>query len=629
MPPRLRSRPPKAQIFQLKCQTPSSCIRHFHTPSRPNPTFRLLAVRASQRSFTTSGEAPAEPPSPRAEIEQALLGLKKDAANYVNLSRLQLALLGLRQPAGKESIRVAVLAVANGNGKGGGSAKEVLRLLLADPLKKEERWEVEIHDHDASHPLALKVGKDLEEGANGVIERKSMLTTVKVSSAVYDGYNLEVLFMETSPPLEKLSNGEAENAMLDLPVIIESGTGRFSPIRTPVHKALVVVDGIMGVSSISSLPPNEAESTIYATVNIPGYQAQDSALPFQPIDIAPAQEGLTLFRQSLDNAMQYERLWSQSNMSALTRWLRADIHPQPGTTKPAVRKLIVSVLQNTLAAARAAQAISEPTSQKALSTSSLQSALSEWAQRAHKELQDELDTAFTGRRWGKLGWWKLLWRADDVGMLTSEMISQRFLPQAENELVFLAGRIQQSRNGSEAPLPYSQPISSVSIPQATKATQGPGPASLPTAPPTATAPHPWPSHITFTRTYLLHETIPALQGLAQQLVLQAAGTFGLSTSLAALVYVSSSMASFYEPGAVFALGTVWGLYRLQRRWETARNFWEGEVREEGRKAVRAAEQSVGDFLEGTEVKGAKDGSEDLEKVRQLVKKAEDALERLK
>lgn len=52
----------------------------------------------------------------------------------------------------------------------------------------------------------------------------------------------------------------------------------------------------------------------------------------------------------------------------------------------------------------------------------------------------------------------------------------------------------------------------------------------------------------------------------------------------------------YEAGAVAALGTVWSLRRMQGKWETARKFWEGEVREEGRKAVREVEGVVGKVL---------------------------------
>ena len=138
----------------------------------------------------------------------------------------------------------------------------------------------------------------------------------------------------------------------------------------------------------------------------------------------------------------------------------------------------------------------------------------------------------------------------------------------------------------------------------------------------------WPTHIPFTKQYLLGETVPALQALAQKLVVQTLGTSTITTSLAGLMYLSSFGA--YEAGAVGALGLVWSLGRMQKKWETARNFWEGEVREEGRKAVRAVESSVAQALDrAKELSHGGATIDDIRHVRELVRKAEDALARLK
>ena len=138
----------------------------------------------------------------------------------------------------------------------------------------------------------------------------------------------------------------------------------------------------------------------------------------------------------------------------------------------------------------------------------IQNALAEWSRSAHGELQQELDLVFTGRRWRKLGWWKLFWRVDDVGMLTNEMLSQRFLPTAEQELVYLAGRVAALRG--EVPN-YPQPVSET----VSAAPQAPLPK--------------WPGHIAFTRRYLQNETVPALQALAQRLLVQSLGTSSVAT----------------------------------------------------------------------------------------------------
>ena len=133
---------------------------------------------------------------------------------------------------------------------------------------------------------------------------------------------------------------------------------------------------------------------------------------------------------------------------------------------------------------------------------------------------------------------------------------------------------------------------------------------------------PWPLEIPMTRTLLASDTIPALQALAQKLVLQTISTSTFSTAFAGLIYVSTLSTSLYEAGAVAALGIVWSLRRMQGKWETARSFWEGEVREEGRKAVRAVESVVTNAL--VQPDRPLEGAEELEKAKEALKKAETA-----
>jgi hypothetical protein len=72
------------------------------------------------------------------ELYKALEKLKNDAANHVGISRLGLALRSLEGRNG--IIRVAVLAMDGDVHK----VKRLLRLLLADPLGKQEAWETEL-----------------------------------------------------------------------------------------------------------------------------------------------------------------------------------------------------------------------------------------------------------------------------------------------------------------------------------------------------------------------------------------------------------------------------------------------------------------------------------------------------
>lgn len=520
------------------------------------------------------------------------------------------------------------------------TAKELLRLLLADPLQEEQEWERQLADADAAQPLILHVGSEQEEQQHPHLSfskrRDELLPEINVSSPALNGNNLELLLMETNPFNDGTGAGiEAlEETVLVPTVDIPSNTGRYTPISTPVHRALVVGDGILGAASLVSAPLIQEDGMISAVVNLPNHNlAQDPTVyPFDVVSLPTASKALALFRASVSNAGAYEHLWYESNLPALTHWLKTGVlSTSPGTTKAPVRALITSVLRNTSAAVQEEEArlLSAALSSKVSPTaiSSLDRALAEWSESAHSELQSQLDLAFTGRRWRKLGWWKLFWRVDDVGMLSSDMLSQRFLPEAERGVIYLAGRIREAglvEQSDDADPTYPGPL---------VVSAAPGNADENVDRPTPELQGMWPTHIPYTRAYLLETTVPALQALAQRLVVQSLSTSGAMSSLAALTYVSGLWgAGAYEAGAVAALGIVWSMRRLQKKWEAARAYWEGEVREEGRKAVRATEASVGEVFERArrrESEGEKGELEEVRKVRALVAAAEDALRRLK
>lgn len=656
MPPRLNLRSVagcSSNSLQRFKATPSSSVCLFCSlaarlnPSTPRRTRRKsLATRRNQSTTTSSSQ----PTNPRKELQEALQDLQKHATNYVNLSRVQLALNALRQDAGDETVRVAILGLTNGS-ESGRTAKEVLRLLLADPLLPEQEWERELMAHDAGQPLIVRVGANHEDDANSAGEgtmtyaKGGLLREMSVSSPGLNGRKLEILLTETNPLLDStrgaFRNFE-ETALVPTVDIPASSTGRYTPVTTPVHKALLVTDGILGAASVVNLPLFSGKGAIAAAVNTPGFTPEDtSALPFTTIDVTTAARGLDALRQSIDKGSEYEKLWFKSNMPSITTWLTSGVTTTgEAITKDAVRESIASVLLNTHATIQHEEArrLSSALSTQAVSSAvpTLNVALAEWAEKSHSELQVQLDQAFTGRRWRKLNWWKLFWRVDDVGTLSSEMLSQRFLPGAERNVIFLAGKIEGSGVfGAEArsKAPYAAPtLASTAKPveAAAAAAAEDAPQELMPVKESLSGTK-WPAHITFTRNYLQSETVPALQALAQSLVFQSAGFSALTTSLGALMYLSTFGAS--EAGAVAALGIVWSLRRLQKKWESAREYWQSEVREEGRKAVRAVEISVGETLD----KAVRDGSganedamlDELGQARELVKRAEEALARLK
>ncbi|KAK7993904.1 Pro-apoptotic serine protease [Apiospora arundinis] len=668
MPPRLPLPPAKAakdgaSLLARSAASESQAICFFCSLSRPaarpaaaassprHPRRKPLSSTSARRFQSTATAAAVAPQTqtstataatsdPRKELEQVLLDLQKHAANYVNLSRLQLALNGLRQQPGHESVRVAILGLANGS-EASKTAKTLLKLLLADPLKTEEEWEQEIDRHNLAQPMIIRVGaEERQELGTMTVNRGSLLHEVNVSSVALNGHKLELLLMETNP-YATVQGEEGLGAFEDAVLVPTYTRPSWSPMAS------------WGAGSVTTLPLLESESIIAAAVNLPDYKPADAAaLPFTVVDVGTAGAGLRLIRKDVGNAMEYEHKWYESNVPKLVEWLKQDVisTPESNATKAPVRRLIASLLQNASASIQreevkqlssrlsSSASSSSSTAASTRTTAHLQRGLSDWAETAHAELQEQLDLAFSSGRWRKLGWWKLFWRVDDVGMLTTDILSQRFLPGAEKNAIYLAGRIEEAGvPTTNFPVTYASPLSSTS---SSPEVQQPKPTSLThnTARAHVGPITRWPTSISTARSYLQQETIPALQALAQKLVLQTLSTSGLTTSMGALAYFGTLTTGLYEAGAVAALGIVWSLRRMQKQWEAARLYWEGEVREEGRKAVRGVEVSVAHVLDNdAAARGdsaaaditARQAEAELRRARELVDRATMALEKLK
>lgn len=529
------------------------------------------------------------------------------------------------------------MGLAPGAGAGQ-KAKDVLRMILTDPLQDEQEWERQLKDHDPKNPLIVRIRSTEEQRSTLTVTKSSLLSEVNVSSAEWNHLNLELLFMETHLPEfardEQTRAIEVEESILVPKVGIPSAEDRVTPVTTPVHQAILVGDGFKGSVNVTAVPIPEGEESVLKVVDLEGIPRMQLAPPFELVDISAADKGVSLFRKSSSNAIEYERLWFDSGLPALTKWLKSGVSSSDETTKPAVRELVASLLDNVLARCelenrREIKHIYQETpvgQEEPIFSPTLNRAVSEWSQKAHAELQDELDLAFTGRRWRKLGWWQLFWRVDDVAMLTNEMLNQRFLPTAERELVYLAGQIAQAAKADQKyPQPHSVSGANPELKQLGSGELEPF-VSVHTRP----ALPKWPGHIAFTRRYLQNETVPALQALAQRLVVQSLATSGLTTSLGALLYISSY--SIFEAGAVAALGVVWSASRLQKKWDAARSFWEGEVREEGRKALRGVEESVVAVTNSEKPQErvvVDQKGDEINEVRELVTKAQQVLQRMK
>ncbi|PHH78004.1 hypothetical protein CDD82_3261 [Ophiocordyceps australis] len=585
--------------------------------------------------------------SARREVQEALGELAQEHANLVNLSWVQLAQQSLEQRAGDEVVRVAIWGLG-----GGTTAKRLLTTMLADALSEEQAWERELAAHDDALPLIVRVGASHEGRVRVRLDTTTALHELHVSSPHLGRLNVELLLVQATAPLAATSRRALEEAVLVPLVGIASAEHRISPLATPVHQALVVASGMPGAVCASALPISQSHDAVRAAVDLPGVPAKQPSCAFAVVDVSRAQESLRAIRLGPQHAREYERLWLESNVAALVDWLKTSARVAAAhTTKPAVRRHVAALLDN-VSCAIEEQEQEQVASVHRTHTSlgGVSGRLAEWTHKAHAELQDELDLCFAGRRWRKLGWWKLFWRVDDVAMLTSDMLSQRFLPTAEQELVYLAGRIAElAPDAPRYPQPgaasYSHDLDAAAAPDS-QAAAAPlnslepssskhqdswfrsSPPSPPPPPPCALPK--WPGHIAFTRRYLHHETVPALQSLAQSLVAQALGTVGATSSLAALLYLSSASATLYEVGAVAALGLVYSLARMQRKWDAARAYWQGEVREEGRKAIRGAEASVAVVLRRQDAPddALRLGERDFGRARELVQTAKEALARI-
>jgi hypothetical protein len=328
-----------------------------------------------------------------------------------------------------------------------------------------------------------------------------------------------------------------------------------------------------------------------------------------PLNIEAGAAALAVFRKSIANSTAYEHGWFKSGLPALSEWLVQGTSPAE-TPKPALKKLVESVIDETerkITAADATQrnhlAAAVPPS---VMTESILGHLESWAEKSHTELRDELDEAFNAHNWHKLAWWKLLWRADDVGMITSEILERRWLVTAEKNCIYLAGRMDQAGFPDDVrklSIPSAEEIATVSqnIPPSTVSEQ-PEQVTKKAAMDLSTIvrnPGPWPSQIPNNRTLLSLTTIPHLQSLSQRLVLTALSTTATSSVLSAFLYLSLPTFSVFEAGAIAALGFTYSLRRLQKLWEKARENWQVEVREEGRKTLKVTEDTVRLIVERT------------------------------
>ncbi|MCJ1247978.1 hypothetical protein MMC30_005193 [Trapelia coarctata] len=559
-----------------------------------------LRRRVASITPVTAVNVPRTIPAANLRLYEELTALEKKAATFVHLSQLQLALRGLESE--DPIIRVAVLGL---NGRRG--ARRLIRALLADPLGPEQPWEGELVGRYAEdgRALLIRYGKDYE-----LDQRHPLLRTLSVPSTLLENNKIELLVYSIDSGLQNEASGmEIDSQDLLVPAIETpiSASGRASMISYPVHKALVFGEGVQGILAMPRAAylggDENTDSMIKGAVNA-GWQPPEAlGSPEESIaltNLPQAESAIASFRNSVNNSFDYEHKWLASNLPTLIDFLSAGTKPTPvQALKPALHGLISTILKETTSAvslahanrlaAVASSAVPDRT------RTNLSEAITKWAEAAHIELRDGLALAFASPAWRKTAWWKLLWRVDDVGFMAAQILQRSFLIEAEKEIIWIGGRMQQA--GLLSPLPEPQKRK---MPKQALGADPPAPHISDLLAPSASVEHDLyvlpkpiiqtsrPQQIALARADLL-ACISPLQALAQTLLLQSLSTTILTSALSALMYVSISTTSIYVAGVVGTLGFVWSARRLQREWERARGEWRGRVMEEGRRVLGATE----------------------------------------
>src|SRR4051794_35199488 len=109
--------PKTRQICTTCSNSRPTKLQSARKPNNLRPKHLRISSRRQSNEATISTydpEASITPEEARQNLRDALQDLQKLAGSYVNISRLQLALRGLDQTAGHETIRIAVLGLKDG-----------------------------------------------------------------------------------------------------------------------------------------------------------------------------------------------------------------------------------------------------------------------------------------------------------------------------------------------------------------------------------------------------------------------------------------------------------------------------------------------------------------------------------
>lgn len=593
---------PKSTAPRLAFDNPKNRITGSDTSGpRIQPKNRLQASNGSLAS-SSAINAPSAVPHRYRDLHQSLLTLQEVASSYVDRSRLQLATRSLEseQPV----LRVALL----GLGKNGPlTARKLARILLSDALSQEEAWEREILAGTSDgRSLLLKYG-DVDEPARS----DPLVKVMNVPSRYLARHKLEILItsLNTNSHMSTMDGAAIEDAITVPSLTIpNSATGRVGFVRYPVHKTVIVAEGVTGAIEYGNIAPflvhNKLINTCISVPLLDSLDGSNSEHITPAIDVELATHALALFRLSKANGAQFSDEWQKSRLPAISDWIAGEkVSPESGM-RTAVQELISSVLAGVSSTITrsdevdmaATLAVTVPENKRV----ELQSAISAWSADAHRDLQLNLDTAFaSSQSWRRTAWWRLFWRIDDVAISASDVLRQSWLKEAEQQLAFLSGRIAETGIASAEELRNVPTLllderlgGGKAMEDATRTNTFAELERLPSRFPTkqqgddhTALVSPWPRTIGLSRLQILNTLVPDLHAKAQTLLLSTLSTIAGSSALAAWFYVATSGVALYESGAILSLGLVWSLRRLQKKWSQERDGFAVVVREDARRVL--------------------------------------------
>ncbi|KIW92454.1 uncharacterized protein Z519_06301 [Cladophialophora bantiana CBS 173.52] len=597
----------------LRSTAPSSSSSGSRDSSR-----RYASTSAPTLTSTTAINAQKIVPPQYKPLYNSLLNVQRKASAQVNLSRLQLALQGLESETPVTRVAILGLNVQD-------TASRVVRLLLADALEDEGRWERELlksaGSGDFNRGVLIRYGQSPNPN---LPQPKTSIPVLYVPSDVLERNNVEILVSSVSGP----RNGEllrgahtvTSDAFLSPSIgTPTAATGRQTTISQPVHSCLLVTKGLDGLMLAAELlastnfTAREDRESVSLVLDLKGIQEKAPGQVLV-VDVAQAEEGLAAIRRSIGEATEYEHKWVDSGMPTLSSWFTLTSAARSEGPIPAPVKALISSLLTTAKTNLQIQASLEARSNAARSLSpatraNLEEAIEGFSRNAHQELQSGLASAWGSHNWRKLAWYKLFWRVDDVGLIITDLITNAWLPRTERAVYELSGRLSQAgispmdalpslpQDGqltmSETKTDHLTEPTPVLQAQATIATEPPMRATL--VNPTGTAevkitpvpqPIPLSSSISSTRSAQMELAIADFTSTAQQIVLKTLSITGLSAGLSALTYLSITPGSMYEAGTIAALGAAYALWRMQGDWFKATKALEHSLYDEGRAVIQ-------------------------------------------